>query len=364
MTFEPERIAQAIRFEIQRGGQVYFINNLVQNLSVIAARLEELIPEIRIAIAHGQMPAKDLEAVMLDFMNADYDLLLCTSIVEAGLDIQNVNTIFINNGNHFGLSDLHQLRGRVGRSDRKAYCYIIIPATELLTPSAQKRLRAIVDYSDLGSGMSLAMQDLNIRGAGDLLGAEQSGFIVDLGIETYYRILDEAVEELKQEEFAELFEEEKKQSYRIPECVVDGDLPLYLPTEYVESTPERLSLYRRLTNIHTSEEIDAFTEELEDRFGSLPPEAIELLKIPQLKWTANALGIQRIQFQNHVMILQFVTPMSSPFYASATFGNVLKQISTFGNRAQIRQTESQLAFVVRDIHSVADAQNLLNELAS
>ena len=364
MTFEPERIAQAIRFEIQRGGQVYFINNLVQNLSVIAARLEELIPEIRIAIAHGQMPAKDLEAVMLDFMNADYDLLLCTSIVEAGLDIQNVNTIFINNGNHFGLSDLHQLRGRVGRSDRKAYCYIIIPATELLTPSAQKRLKAIVDYSDLGSGMSLAMQDLNIRGAGDLLGAEQSGFIVDLGIETYYRILDEAVEELKQEEFAELFEEEKKQSYRIPECVVDGDLPLYLPTEYVESTPERLSLYRRLTNIHTSEEIDAFTEELEDRFGPLPPEAIELLKIPQLKWTANALGIQRIQFQNHVMILQFVTPMSSPFYASATFGNVLKQISTFGNRAQIRQTESQLAFVVRDIHSVADAQNLLNELAS
>lgn len=364
MQFDEKRIAAAIRREVQRGGQVYFVNNLVQNLTLLHARLEELLPEVRFGVAHGQMRGADLEQVMLEFMNGDYDVLLCTSIVEAGLDIQNVNTIFINNGHRFGLSDLHQLRGRVGRSDRKAYCYILIPMTETLTPNARQRLKAIVEYSDLGSGMSLAMQDLNIRGAGNLLGAEQSGFIVDLGLETYYKILDEAVEELKQEEFSELFTDENKsaKAYIIPECVVDSDMPLYLPPEYVESTAERMRLYRKLTALQNTEEVNRFIAELQDRFGELPTEARELLKIPELKWTARSLGIQRIQFQNGVMVLQFVTPMTSPFYASDLFGFILKNIAALGNQAQLRQTETSLSLVVRGISSIDDAQELLKRL--
>lgn len=365
MQFDEARVAAAIRRELQRGGQVYFVNNLVQNLTLLHARLEELLPEVRFGVAHGQMRGADLEQVMLEFMNGDYDVLLCTSIVEAGLDIENVNTIFINNGHRFGLSDLHQLRGRVGRSDKKAYCYILIPMTEVLTQSARQRLKAIVEYSDLGSGMSLAMQDLNIRGAGDLLGAEQSGFIVDLGLETYYKILDEAVEELKHEEFAELFTEEKKEGegYVIPECVVDSDMALYLPSEYVESTAERMRLYRKLTTLQRTEDVQQFIAELQDRFGELPAEARELLKIPELKWTARKLGIQRIQFQNKIMVLQFVTPMSSPFYASNVFGCILKNIATFGNQAQLRQTETSLSLVVRGITDMDGAQEVLKHLA-
>ena len=365
MQFDEVRVAAAIRRELQRGGQVYFVNNLVQNLTLLHARLEELLPEVRFGVAHGQMRGADLEQVMLEFMNGDYDVLLCTSIVEAGLDIENVNTIFINNGHRFGLSDLHQLRGRVGRSDKKAYCYILIPMTEVLTQSARQRLKAIVEYSDLGSGMSLAMQDLNIRGAGDLLGAEQSGFIVDLGLETYYKILDEAVEELKHEEFAELFTEEKKEGegYVIPECVVDSDMALYLPSEYVESTAERMRLYRKLTTLQRTEDVQQFIAELQDRFGELPAEARELLKIPELKWTARKLGIQRIQFQNKIMVLQFVTPMSSPFYASNVFGCILKNIATFGNQAQLRQTETSLSLVVRGITDMDAAQEVLKHLA-
>ncbi|MFC2414027.1 MAG: TRCF domain-containing protein, partial [Bacteroides sp.] len=258
----------------------------------------------------------------------------------------------------------HQLRGRVGRSDRKAYCYILIPMTETLTPNARQRLKAIVEYSDLGSGMSLAMQDLNIRGAGNLLGAEQSGFIVDLGLETYYKILDEAVEELKQEEFSELFTDENKsaKAYIIPECVVDSDMPLYLPPEYVESTAERMRLYRKLTALQNTEEVNRFIAELQDRFGELPTEARELLKIPELKWTARSLGIQRIQFQNGVMVLQFVTPMTSPFYASDLFGFILKNIAALGNQAQLRQTETSLSLVIRGISSIDDAQELLKRL--
>lgn len=364
MTFDEVRIAAAIRSEIQRGGQVYFVNNLVQNLHILHDRLENMLPEVRFGIAHGQMRGADLEQVMLEFMNGDYDVLLCTSIVEAGLDIPNVNTIFINNGHRFGLSDLHQLRGRVGRSDRKAYCYILIPNTEILTQNARQRLRAIVEYSDLGSGMNLAMQDLNIRGAGDLLGAEQSGFIVDLGLETYYKILDEAVEELKHEEFSELFNSEDGGSpaFFVPECVVDSDLPLYLPAEYVESTTERMRLYRKLTTLTKEEEIEGFVAELQDRFGTLPPEAEELLRIPRLKWRANQLGIQRIQFLNGVMSLQFVTPMTSPFYQSALFGEILKNISTLGNQAQLRQTETSLTLVVRNIKDIQSALTFLNLL--
>ena len=365
MMFDEARVAAAIRREVQRGGQVFFVNNLVQNLTLLHARLEELLPEVRFGVAHGQMRGADLEQVMLEFMNGDYDVLLCTSIVEAGLDIQNVNTIFINNGHRFGLSDLHQLRGRVGRSDRKAYCYILIPMTEILTQSARQRLKAIVEYSDLGSGMSLAMQDLNIRGAGDLLGAEQSGFIVDLGLETYYKILDEAVEELKHEEFAELFTSEQTDANTfVSECVVDSDLALYLPAEYVESTSERMRLYRKLTALQKSEDVQQFIAELQDRFGELPNEARELLKIPELKWTARKLGIQRIQLQNKIMVLQFVTPMTSPFYATDVFGCILKNIASFGNQAQLRQTETSLSLVVRGITDLTAAQEVLTHLAS
>lgn len=365
MQFDEVRIATAIRREVQRGGQVYFVNNLVQNLTILHSRLEELLPEIRFTVAHGQMRGSDLEKVMLEFMNGDYDVLLCTSIVEAGLDLPNVNTIFINNGHRFGLSDLHQLRGRVGRSDRKAYCYILVPVTESLTPNARLRLKAIVENADLGSGMSLAMQDLNIRGAGDLLGAEQSGFIVDLGLETYYKILDEAVDELKHEEFATLFADETQDAanYLIPECVVDSDLPLYLPTEYVESTSERMRLYRKLTSLQTLDDVNRFTTELRDRFGDLPKEAEELIKIPQLKWAARKLGIQRIQFQNQRMILQFITPMSSPFYASSLFGILLKNIATLGNEAQLRQSDTSLSLVVRDVKGLNDAIAFLHKLA-
>ena len=369
MPFDETRIASAIRQEIQRGGQVYFVNNLVQNLSILLRRLSDLLPEVRFGVAHGQMKGSELEQVMLEFMNGDYDVLLCTSIVEAGLDIPNVNTIFINNGQRFGLGDLHQLRGRVGRSDRKAYCYILTPGAEHLTPSAQQRLRAIVEYADLGSGMNLAMQDLNIRGAGNLLGAEQSGFVVDLGIETYYRILDEAVEELKQEEFSELFTEggasagSKSPGFFVPECVVDSDLPLYLPDSYVESTSERMTLYRELTKLRNESEVASFSASLVDRFGILPTEASELLRVPLLKSDAHRLGIQRIQIQNGVMALHFVTPMTSPFYKTETFSRVLRNISSVGNRAQLRQTEKALYLVVRKIEDIASARDFLGVLS-
>jgi len=366
MPFDEERIAAAIRQEVQRGGQVYFVNNLVQNLSIILRRLSDLLPEVRFGVAHGQMKGTELEQVMLEFMRGDYDVLLCTSIVEAGLDIPNVNTIFINNGQRFGLGDLHQLRGRVGRSDRKAYCYILTPPSELLTPGAQQRLRAIVEYADLGSGMNLAMQDLNIRGAGNLLGAEQSGFVLDLGVDTYYRILDEAVEELKQEEFSELFasQDAKPQGFFVPECSVDSDLPLYLPNEYVESTAERMTLYRELTKLCTQEEVDAFENSLVDRFGPLPTEARELLRIPMLKTKAQSLGIQRIQLHQGVMALQFVTPITSPFYASDTFGRILSRITTMKERARLNQTEKMLTLVVYKIHDIAAAQEFLQLLGS
>lgn len=366
MPFDDGRIAAAIRQEVQRGGQVYFVNNLVQNLSVILRRLSDLLPEVRFGVAHGQMKGTELEQVMLEFMRGDYDVLLCTSIVEAGLDIPNVNTIFINNGQRFGLGDLHQLRGRVGRSDRKAYCYILTPPSELLTPGAQQRLRAIVEYADLGSGMNLAMQDLNIRGAGNLLGAEQSGFVLDLGVDTYYRILDEAVEELKHEEFAELFssQDEKPQGAFVSECVVDSDLPLYLPNEYVESTAERMNLYRELTKLRTQEEVDKFASSLVDRFGALPHEAEELLRVPLLKSKAQSLGVQRIQLYRGLMALQFVTPITSPFYSSDIFGRILRKVAVMKERARLNQAEKMLTLVVYHVDDIAGAQEVLQFLGN
>ena len=368
--FNEEVIIDAINFEMSRNGQVFFINNRIANLPELKAMIERKIPDCRVAIGHGQLEPNKLEEVILDFANYDYDVLLSTTIVESGIDIPNANTILINQAQNFGLSDLHQMRGRVGRSNKKAFCYLLAPPLSSLTPEGKRRLQAIENFSDLGSGIHIAMQDLDIRGAGNMLGAEQSGFVADLGYETYQKILTEAVRELKNDEFADLYAEELKGDGSIEgeqfvdDTQLDSDLELLLPGDYVTGSSERMSLYRELDSLSLDAEVAAFRGRLEDRFGPLPLETQELLRVVPLKRLATRLGVEKIVLKGDRMTLFFVGNSNSPFYQSQMFDNIITYASMHTRRCQLREQNERRSLLIKDVKNVETAVSILQEIVS
>lgn len=395
--FDEQIIKEAIEFELSRGGQVYFVHNRVENIAKIEAMIKRLVPQARIAIGHGQMNPQQLEKIIMDFIYGEFDIFIATTIIENGIDIPNANTIIINNAQNFGLSDLHQLRGRVGRSNRKAYCYLLSPPDEMLSDDARRRLRAIEEFSDLGSGFNIAMQDLDIRGAGNLLGGEQSGFIADIGFETYQKILNEAMEEMRAEDgmaqaalaaagntgvatdATDLSAEGSQMIHAvgadgksivvqrisddisyISDCHVEIDVEAYLPDSYVGQTVEKIRLYRELDNITSEEELRKFETNLVDRFGELPPAAKELLNVVRLRRFCIKLGFERVKVKNGLIIAQFVEDQSSMYYKSPLFMAIMKYISTQTSKFVFKQNNNKLTLTVRDVKNIAAAAEVLN----
>lgn len=363
-----EIIADAINFEMSHNGQVYFVNDRISNLPEIAALIHKYVPDARVAIGHGQMNPEELEKILIGFMDYDYDVLLSTSIVENGIDISNANTIIINDAHRFGLSDLHQMRGRVGRSNRKAFCYLLAPPKSVLTPEARRRLEALENFSELGSGFNLAMQDLDIRGAGNLLGAEQSGFMEDLGYETYQKILNQAVTELKNEEFQDIYAEEIAQGKEISgdefveDCALESDLEMYFPETYVPGSAERMFLYRELDNISDDDQLDAYRKRLEDRFGKMPKEGEQLLLVVPLRRIGKKLGCEKIILKQGRMQMQFVSNPESAYYKSQAFGRALNYISSHTRRCNLKEARGHRFMIVTGITSVGDALEVLKEI--
>ena len=366
-TFNEEIIKEAIEYEVSRGGQVFLIHNRIQSIMEIKEIVDRVVPGIRSGIAHGQMEGRKLESVMLDFIQGGFDVLIATSIIESGLDIPNANTIIINNGHNFGLSDLHQLRGRVGRSNKKAFCYIFSPPDTLLSTEARKRLRAVEEFSALGSGFNIALQDLDIRGAGNLLGAEQSGFIADIGFDTYHRILNEAVDELKETEFTNLYQEPEKTTGQgkryISDCHVDTDLELLFPDSYISNIPERVDLYSRLDALGNEQELEEFRLMLEDRFGPLPKATAELLKVVQLRWLAQQCGVEKIVLKKNVLITYFVSNPESPFYRSPKFKEVIGNIQSNPGIFRMREDQDKLSLRSDRVNSIEEAYEILEKLS-
>ncbi|MDE7344056.1 MAG: DEAD/DEAH box helicase, partial [Alistipes sp.] len=365
--FSEEIVRDAIEAELARGGQVYFVHNRVEDLAAVQGLIARVCPKARIGVGHGKMPAEELEKLIMDFIYGEFDVLLSTTIVENGIDIPNANTILIDNAQHFGLSDLHQLRGRVGRSDRKAYCYLLSPPDELLSSDARRRLRAIEEFSDLGSGFNIAMQDLDIRGAGNLLGAEQSGFIADIGFETYQKIMSEAIAELRAEglQVAGLSSGEQGVVEQMPfvdDAHIEIELEAALPDSYVAQQAERLRLYRELDSTKDEEALQAFAARLVDRFGPLPRAAQELLDVVRLRWEAIRLGMERVKVKNGLMIVHFVGEEQSPYYKSDTFMNLLRFVTQHPERFVLKQHNNRLAMTVRNIKDVEAAYKTLREL--
>ena len=364
--FNVDIIREAIQYEMARGGQVFFIHNRVSNIYEVEAEIKKIVPGVRTIVGHGQMDGEKLENVMMDFINGEYDVLVATTIIESGLDIPNANTIIINHAENFGLSDLHQLRGRVGRSNKKAFCYLLAPPLSTLTAEARRRLKAIEEFSELGSGFNIAMQDLDIRGAGNLLGAEQSGFIADIGFETYHRILNEAIQELKQTDFKELFQDEKEDSSQAflnvkfgNDCQIDTDLQLLFPDKYIQSTSERMLLYRELDNLESEEALVQFEAGLVDRFGKLPPESIELIEVVRLRWVAINLGMERIILKNQKMVCHFISNPQSPFYQSPAFGKVLQYVQTHHQTCRMKEGNNKLSLTFEKVKTVKKAKEIL-----
>jgi transcription-repair coupling factor (superfamily II helicase) len=365
--FNPDIIREAINFEMSRNGQVFLIHNRVQNIGEIEAIVRREIPDARTCVAHGQMEPATLEKILLDFINYEYDVLIATSIVENGIDVSNANTIIINNAHYFGLSDLHQLRGRVGRSNRKAFCYLLSPPLSSLTQEARRRLQAIENFAELGSGIHIAMQDLDIRGAGNMLGAEQSGFIADLGYEAYQRILEEAVQELKEEEFSELYAEENSRGSTpvyVKETLIDSDLELMFPPTYIPNDSERIALYRELDKIEHENELQQFTERLIDRFGKIPPQGCELIRLISLRRIAKEFGIEKLILKQGTMTLQLITNPQSPYYDSDTFGKLLDMVKHHSRRTQLREQNGRRSISIKDVPNVETAYTLLKEIAN
>lgn len=365
-TFDEDVIREAIQLEMNRNGQVFFVNNRIQNIYNIEAMIRRLVPGCRVVVGHGQMPPEKLEEVIVDFIDYEYDVLIATTIIESGIDIPNVNTIIINSAQNFGLSDLHQLRGRVGRSNRKAYCYLLAPEMSLLTPEARRRLQALETFSELGSGFNIAMQDLDIRGAGNMLGAEQSGFIADLGYETYQKILNEAVHELKDEEFSELYAEEiakeNSSTKYVTDCQIDSDMELLFSQDYIENVSERVSLYRELDNIDNEADLQEFEKRLEDRFGKIPEKGISLLRVVRLRWIAMEYGIERLVLKNERMTTFLVSNMLSSYYQSEPFGKILKYMTMHPRRCQLREQNGKRSVVFSDVKTIEQAANVLQEI--
>ncbi len=363
--FSEEIIKEAVYYEVNRGGQVFFVHNRVKTLPDIAAMVRRMCPDVEIAVAHGQMESDTLEKTLVNFIDGRYDVLVCTNIIETGLDIPNANTIIINNAHQFGMSDLHQLRGRVGRSNQKAFCYLFSPPMSALTTEARKRLKTLEEFSDLGSGFNIAMRDLDIRGAGNLLGAEQSGFIADIGYETYQKILEEAIHELKATEFRDLFQEElEKNPLFVRDVQIDTDVEMLIPDEYVSNIQERLSLYTELDGIETEEELARFEERLRDRFGKLPVQVKDLFEGLRLRWACKALGFERIILKNNKLRCYFVENPQSPFYESTLFNNMLQLVSTQGNKMGLSFKQSHKHFIlVKDhVKGLSEAHEVLQKI--
>lgn len=361
--FNEEVIRDGIRYEIQRGGQVFFMHNRVENIQEVAGMIQRLLPDARIAIGHGQMDGKKLEETMLAFMEGRYDVLVATTIIESGLDVPNANTIFINNAHNFGLSDLHQMRGRVGRSNKKAFCYFITPPLIAMSDDARKRIEAIAQFSDLGSGLNIAMKDLEIRGAGDLLGGEQSGFINEIGFDTYQKILQEAITELKENEFSELYHTTEEDKTYLTDTQIDSDFELLFPDTYVNRVAERLNLYNELSNLPNEEALQVYERNLIDRFGKLPPQAIDLLNSVRVKWLATRMGIEKLVMKNGKMTGYFIADQNSPFYQSARFQKLLLFVQRYPDKCRMQEKETRnglrLLLIFENINSVYQALKVM-----
>ncbi|MGZ3837230.1 MAG: transcription-repair coupling factor [Flavisolibacter sp.] len=361
--YQEDFVRDAIYFETERGGQVFFIHNRIQGLTEMAAMIQGLCPDLSIGYAHGQMEGHELEKHILDFIDKKYDVLVCTNIVESGVDIPNVNTIIVNNAHHFGLSDLHQLRGRVGRSNKKAFCYLLAPPLSTLPADSRKRLQTLEQHSELGSGFQIAMRDLDIRGAGNMLGGEQSGFMAEIGFEMYQKILDEAIRELKRTQFKELFKEEiSRQDDFVQDCTIDTDLEILIPDDYVESITERLSLYSRLDNCETEDALQAMEQEMTDRFGPLPPQVQELFVTVRSRKLAVDLGFERMILKNDSLKCYFVNKPDSPYFESATFNAILSYLQTGTNKARLKQTGKLFMIVVEPANDMQDVFSFLQRM--
>ena len=359
ISFKEEIITEAISFEMQRGGQVFFIHNRIENINDIAALISRLVPNAEIAIVHGRLEGKKLEKTMLDFINGSFDVLISTTIIESGLDVPNANTIFINNAQNFGLSDLHQMRGRVGRSNKKAFCYFITSPFSSMTKEARKRIEAIELHTELGSGFFIAMKDLEIRGAGDLLGAEQSGFINDIGFETYQKILKEAVEELKSKDFKDLFDDDLEINNNVKNVQIDTDLEILFPDSYINNIKERLKLYKHLSELNNENELEEFKKNLRDRFGEIPFQTIDLLRTVELKWFASKIGFEKIILKNNKMICQFISDKENSYYSSGDFQRTLTSIHHNKSVCEIKEKKNNngdvLLVIFKNIHSINEA---------
>lgn len=366
--FNEELIRDAISYEIERGGQVFFINNRIENIKEVAGMIQRLVPHAKVGIGHGQMEGKKLEELLLSFMDGDFDVLVATTIIESGLDVPNANTIFINNANNFGLSDLHQMRGRVGRSNKKAFCYYICPPYTVMTEDARKRMTALEQFSDLGSGFQIAMKDLEIRGAGDLLGGEQSGFINEIGFETYQKIMNEAIDELKENEFKDLYQENEKTEDKVyvKDIVIESDFEILFPDDYINSVSERMLLYNDLSTLKNEEELQTYEKKLIDRFGQLPTEALNLLNSVRIKWIATQAGIEKLLLKQNKMICYFVADQQSDYYQSQQFGKILQFVQLYPKLGELKEKNTKnglrLMYTFDHIKSVDKALEILQKL--
>jgi transcription-repair coupling factor (superfamily II helicase) len=374
-TFDENLIKEAIDYEVARGGQVFFVHNRVQDITNVEDIIRKICPDVKTTTAHGQMDGEEMERRIISFIMGEYDVLIATSIVENGIDIPNANTIIINQAQNFGLSDLHQLRGRVGRSNRKAFCYLITPPAISLTSEARRRLRAVEEFSDLGSGFNIAMQDLDIRGAGNLLGGEQSGFIAEIGFETYQKILNEALVELREERQLQELPATPEQSGAtqnvfgiaqgntyVTDCNIETDMELLIPDNYVSNTVEKIRLYREMDDLQDEAAIEKFSHKLLDRFGPLPEPTKELLNVVRLRQKAIKLGFEKIILKNNLMIAYFVSNQMSQYYQTPTFASIIQQISSKPLQLRVKEQNGKLSFVAQRINSVAQAMSVLKML--
>jgi transcription-repair coupling factor (superfamily II helicase) len=368
--FDEEIIRDAIIKELSRGGQVFFVHSRVQNIMDIAGLVQRLVPDARIGVGHGQMEGDKLEDVMMKFIDGELDILVATKIVENGLDIPNANTIIINEAQAYGLSELHQLRGRVGRSNKKSFCYLISPPAYMLSDEAKKRMRAIEEFSEIGSGFNIAMRDLDIRGAGNVLGAEQSGFISDIGFDTYHKILDEAIQELKENEFKELYQTDVGAGFKpaptmqtsAKDCTIETDLELLLPDDYVNSVAERLSLYKQLSTLDSDDDIAKFRQQLQDRFGKLPPQTEELIETIKMRRLAKQIGLEKAVLKRQKFVGTFITDPNSTFFQSSTFGKVLEYVKNHPKGCEFKEIHEKLTIAFPNIKRVSEVSNILAEI--
>jgi transcription-repair coupling factor (superfamily II helicase) len=361
--FKEDLVRDAISYELKRGGQVFFVHNRVNDIESIANIILRLVPDARIGVAHGQMDGDRLEKIMMKFIEGETDVLISTNIIESGLDIPNANTIIINQAQNFGMSDLHQMRGRVGRSNKKAFCYLLTPPISMLSKDGRKRLQTLEEFSDLGDGFKVAMRDLDIRGAGNLLGAEQSGFINDLGYEMYHKILDEAVQELKENEFKDLFKADIKDvDLRLSDCQIETDLQILIPENYITNISERLALYNQLDNIANEKELEEFQKSLIDRFGNLPNEVKNLIKIVRIRWKGEQIGFEKLALKNNILKAYFVSSERSEYFESGKFGKILDYVKSNPRRCSLKEFKGKPLLTIENIATINDFDATLSEI--